>query len=558
MTDEATPHPDESLLNEYVELLSSDPSAAEKLAATRPDLEDLFVCLRTLDLLSEQLSEDRTLAEGSWSSPSDSVADLEATKSYGPGGTSGVAGRMLPELGEFGRFRLLEEIGRGGMGVVFRAEQIDLKRLVAVKMILGNHLAHPQQVKRFYREAKAAGKLRHPRIVAVHEVGELNGQHYFSMDYIGGENLAERLRRGTLSNEEAARILLPIVEGVEFLHEQGVLHRDLKPSNILFDEKGGAYISDFGLARLLDGEESQTESGCMIGSINYMPPEQARGETGSTTPRSDIYALGAMLYEMLTGRPPFQAATKIDTLLRLLQGEAPLPRSINPRISPELQTICLRCLAHNQEDRYPSAKELAEDLRRVLRGEAIPVPKEGMFKRVWRWGRRSPALSVRLAGILVAFLIVQGRWMYDGFDLAHHLRNLAILGVWAGLACLNQYFVSRRRFEEWSPSVMSIIDCLLLTAILSTADGALGGLWSIYTLLIVTSGLFVRQLPVVATTVTAIGCSVFLSLTHPSESTYGHYQLIHLVLLALVGVIVSQQVQRVRLLDRYCNQGHGP
>ncbi len=556
MTAEFSPSTDESLLDQYVELLATDPSAAEKLAAARPDLADLFTCLRTLDLLSEQLSDDRTIVDDPSISP-EMINEGEVTQEYSAERRREAGSSVLPGLGEFGRFQLLEEIGRGGMGVVFRAEQVDLKRTVAVKMILGNHLAHPQQVKRFYREAKAAGKLRHPHIVAVHEVGDVNGQHYFSMDYIGGENLAERLRRGPMSNEEAIKVLLPIVEGVEFLHSQGVLHRDLKPSNILFDERGTPYISDFGLARLLETDDSQTESGCMIGSINYMPPEQARGETGSTTPRSDIFALGAMLYEMVTGRPPFAAPTKLDTLLRLLQGEPPLPRSINPGISPELQAICLRCLSHDQNDRYPSARELAEDLRRLLKGEAIQIPREGFFTRAWKWARREPALSSRLGGITLVFIIIQARWMYDGFDLRHHLQNIAILAGWGAAAFVNQYFARRERYAEWSQSAMSIVDCLLLTAILSVAAGPLGALWSIYSLLIVTSGLFWRTVPVIVTTTTAILCSVVLYWIHPNETTYGHYVLIHIGLLILVGTIVHQQVKRIRVLDRYCEQLRG-
>lgn len=561
MVDEFTPNSDESVLDKYVELLATDPAAAERLAGSRPDLGDIFSCLRTLEILSAQLSEDRTTVDDP-SIFSGEEEDPDATRAEAVGDQSLTGFGALAGLREFGRFQLLEEIGRGGMGVVFRAEQVDLHRTVAVKMILGNHLAHPQQVKRFYREAKAAGKLRHPHIVGVHEVGEINGQHFFSMDYIGGENLAQRLLRGRLAGAEAMRILLPIAEAVEFLHQNGVLHRDLKPSNILFDERGTPYISDFGLARLLETDESQTESGCMIGSINYMPPEQARGESGSTTPRSDIFSLGAVLYEMVTGRPPFQGPTRIDTLLRLLQGEAPLPRTLNPEISPELQGICLRCLARDQKDRYPSAAALADDLRRLLRGESIQIPQAGAVAKVWRWARRVPALSSRLGGIALVFVIIQARWMYDGFDLRHHLWNLAILGGWAVAAFANQYFAARERSARvsdavWWQSGMSIVDCLLLTAILSVADGPLGALWSIYTLLIVTSSLFLRTVPVIVTTVTSVACSLILYRIHPDESTYGHYMLIHVVLLALVGTIVYQQVKRIRVLDRYCEQIRG-
>lgn len=550
MTAEFTSSVDESILQQYVHLLETDPIAAEQLASTRPDLADLFLCLETLDLLSAQLADDRTIVQDIFKRPSD-CQNPESTQSEDVDESE--RHRMnLPRA--FGKFQLMEEVGRGGMGVVFKAEQGDLKRTVAVKMILGNHLAHPQNIKRFYREARAAGRLRHPHIVGVHEVGDIAGQHYFSMDFVNGENLAQRLRRAPLSNEEAIRILLPIAEGVEFLHCEGVLHRDLKPSNILFDEQGLPYISDFGLARILESDDSQTESGCLIGSINYMPPEQARGEAGSTTARSDIYALGAILFEMLTGRPPFQAATRIDTLLKVLRGNPPSPRSLNPQISPELQAICLRCLAFDQADRYSSAAAIVTDLRTLLKGEPLEFPQESWGSRLWRWARREPGLSVRLGGIGVAFLTLQGRWIYDGLNLGHHLRNLAILLVWGILAWLNQLYVRRKRQNDLSLSAMSVVDSLLLTALLTTADGPLGGLWSIYPLLIVTSGLFLRSIPVAVTTIATILSSLLLFLIHPDESTYSHYLLIHIVLLVLVGIIVDQQVKRIRILDWYCEQ----
>jgi hypothetical protein len=288
--------------------------------------------------------------------------------------TTVVKNQRLPasrKLRDFGDYELLEEIGRGGMGVIFKARQVGLDRTVAVKMILAGQLAGEEHVRRFRAEALAAASLQHPNIVTIHEVGEHDGQHFFSMDYVRGHSLAEVVRSGPLPVETAVRYMIAIAEAMRHVHAQQMLHRDLKPSNVLIDEFDQPRLTDFGLARRLAADSKLTATGTVLGTPSYMPPEQAAARRGEVGPASDVYSLGAILYELLTGRPPFQGETPLDTLLAVLDLEPTPPRQINPEVPPELEMICLKCLRKHPSDRYPSAGALADDLRRFQAGHSI-------------------------------------------------------------------------------------------------------------------------------------------------------------------------------------------
>ena len=310
----------------------------------------------------------------------------------------------------FGDYELLEEIARGGMGVVYKARQVKLKRVVAVKMILTGELAHATDVERFQSEARAAANLHHPNIVSIHEIGEHNGQHYFSMDYIAGESLNSRIARGPLPAREAATILAKVAQAVSFAHVAGVIHRDLKPANILLDSKNEPHVTDFGLAKRVEGEPGAsatgglTQTGQVLGTPSYMPPEQAAGKTKEIGPRADVYSLGAVLYCALTGRPPFQAASTLDTLLQVIDQDPVAPRSLNASVPLDLETICLKCLEKNPARRYASAQELADELQRFLDGQPIHARPVGHMERAWRWCRRKPAIA-GLTGAVAASLI---------------------------------------------------------------------------------------------------------------------------------------------------------
>ena len=292
--------------------------------------------------------------------PSSPVA-ATASGSSDQASTSNPTGLPLPRA--FGDYELLEEIARGGMGIVYRARQINLNRIVAVKMLLFGPLSSPEFVKRFRAEASAAASLQHPNIVAIHEVGVHLGQHYFAMDHVEGQSLAKLNAECEVRNAEwlrrAASYLRTVAEAIHYAHERGILHRDLKPSNVLIDANDQPRVTDFGLARRLEGDSELTVTGQVLGSPNYMPPEQAVGRRGKVSRRSDVYSIGAMLYHVLTGRPPFVGEGLTDTLEQVLNSEPVSPRLLNPSAPRDLETICLKCLEKDPEKRYVTAQALA-------------------------------------------------------------------------------------------------------------------------------------------------------------------------------------------------------
>ena len=323
--------------------------------------------------------------------------------------------RKLRFLGDY---ELLEEIARGGMGIVCKARQTTLGRIVAIKMMLNGELAGEEQIARFEREAKLAARLQHPNIVAVHEVGRHAGLPYFSMDYVDGRSLKEIVRDSPLPPRDAVRYLLVAAETVQRAHEQGILHRDIKPSNVLIDHEDRVRITDFGLAKVLDTRETLTESDGIIGTPSYMSPEQAIGDRGRIGTHSDVYSLGATLYELLTARPPFAAATVVETLHQVKYNEQIALRLINPSIPRDLDTICLKCLRKDPDRRYATAAELAADLRRWSAGEPIKARPVSRAQKAWLWCRRRPAITGSIAAILLTTCIV------TGLILVERRRNL--------------------------------------------------------------------------------------------------------------------------------------
>jgi WD40 repeat protein len=304
----------------------------------------------------------------------------------------------------FGDYELLGEIARGGMGVVYQARQVGLDRIVALKLLLFGPLASPQLVQRFRTEAAAAASLRHPNIVAIHEVGFRDGQHFFAMEYVAGSNLAELARHGPLPARRAAAYLRTIAQAIHYAHECGVLHRDLKPSNVLIDASDQPRVTDFGLAKRIEKDTELTLSGQVLGSPNYMSPEQAGAQRGQVGKRSDVYSLGAILYQLLTGRPPFVAETIGQTLHAVLLGDPVPPRVLNPSVPRDLETICLKCLEKEPARRYESARALADDLNRLLSHEPIVARPAGAWERTAKWVRRKPAVSALVTLVILVTL----------------------------------------------------------------------------------------------------------------------------------------------------------
>ena len=327
---------------------------------------------------------------------------------------------------EFGDYELLEEIGRGGQGVVYRARQKSLNRTVALKVIgLGRWSSKPH-LRRFRHEAEAAASLEHPQIVPIHEIGERDGSCYFSMKFIEGGRLDEVVKREPMSARRAAELLAKIARTVQFAHEHRIFHRDIKPGNILLDKNGEPHLTDFGLALLIEQESTITNSFEVLGTPSYMSPEQAMGHAKELTPAADVYSLGAVFYHMLTGEPPFAGGTTYETIRMVLESEPRNPRTRNAKIDLDLAIICLKCLEKNPAKRYSTAKELADDLDRWLRHEPIHARRIGVFNRAGKWVRRNPVITT-LAAVIVVLAVAVGTMLWRTFGQRLPQSGIAVL-----------------------------------------------------------------------------------------------------------------------------------
>lgn len=330
-------------------------------------------------------------------------ADAEFTRNFHPANRNDSPAASAPSnLPVIPGYAIAGVLGRGGMGVVYEARHLALKRTVALKMVLAGGHAGPSELARFRIEAEAVARLQHPNIVQIHEIGEADGHPYCALEYIAGGNLAKRLGGQPLATREAARLVEALARAMQLAHSRNVVHRDLKPANVLLAADGTPKVTDFGLARQLDDDRGQTQVGSVVGTPNYMAPEQAAGEAHTAGPAADVYALGAILYECLTSRPPFRGATVAETLEQVRTKEPEPPRRLRPNVPRDLETICLKCLRKEPERRYASAEALAEDLRRWAAGEPIAARPVGSLERTALWIRRKPAR----AGVVLALLLL--------------------------------------------------------------------------------------------------------------------------------------------------------
>ena len=311
-------------------------------------------------------------------------------------------------------YELLGELGRGGMGVVYKALQVRLNRVVAVKMILSGPYAAAGEIERFRVECESVARLRHPNVVEVYETGDVDGRPFCTFEYLGGGGLDRKLAGGPWAAAEAAEMVETVAGAVAAAHAAGIVHRDLKPSNILLTECGVPKVADFGLAKRLDGQTALTASGSVMGTPSYMSPEQAGGDTKRVGPAADVYSLGAILYELLTGRPPFREPNAFETLLKVVSEEVPPPSRLRGGIPPDLEVICQKCLKKKPGDRYPSAAELAADLRRFREGRAVAAPPPTAWEDARDWAGQRPVVVGLLAALAllaaVAIPVLAGLW----------------------------------------------------------------------------------------------------------------------------------------------------
>ena len=381
-----------------------------------------------------------------------------------------------PLLSRFGDYELIDEIARGGMGMVYKARQRGLSRIVALKTILAGRLAKPDDIARFRVEAEAAANLKHPNIVAIHEVGECDGQHYFSMDYIEGQSLSALVRDGPLAAPLAARYVEKIARAVHYAHERGVLHRDLKSSNVLLDANDEPHVTDFGLAKRLDSDTDLTLSGQVLGTPSFMPPEQAGAQRDQMGPRSDVYSLGAILYHLLTGRPPFVGADVHAILAQVIRTEALTPRLLNPSAPRDLETIALKCLEKEPSRRYQSALALAEDIARHLAHEPIHAVPPSTIYRARKFVRRhrlGVAASACFVLVLTAATVVSAVFGIRATrEKTRAVKAEATATVAAGVAQRNAELAKARAAEA-----LTVLD-FFTHNVLSTArpEGRAGGL----------------------------------------------------------------------------------
>ncbi|HEV3446885.1 MAG TPA: serine/threonine-protein kinase [Gemmataceae bacterium] len=397
-------------------------------------------------------------------------------------------------------YEILEELGRGGMGVVYKARQVGLKRTVALKMILAGAHAGAEDLARFRLEAEAVARLQHPHIIPIYETGELAGCPYFSLEFMEGGSLAAKLDGKPWRSRAAGQLIATLAEAIHAAHQRHIIHRDLKPANVLLTADGTPKIGDFGLAKKLD-KAPDAKAGplscdfALLGTPSYMAPEQAAGAAEQIGPATDVYGLGAILYELLTGRPPFRAATPMDTVLQLLEQEPARPRQWNARVSRDLEAICLKCLEKSPQRRYQTAEELARDLHAYLRGEPTSARRIGPLGHLLRWMRQRPALAATLLAVsvfymnhLLLLLVVKAPAEGGSF----HWRMTWLLLLWATGAFFFQWLVNRPRWHRLAVFCWAGMDVLFFTGLLRMKDGPSSSLLVGYLLLIALAALRFR------------------------------------------------------------------
>jgi len=439
------------------------------------------------------------------------------------------------------------------MGVVYLARHRELERDVAIKMILAAHLAKPGALEQFQKEARSAAGFRHPNIVGIFDAGSVGGQNYIVMEYVEGAGLDEVVRRGSLGFREIARMVEKVARAVHALHERGIVHRDLKPANIFVGQDGEPRVGDFGLAMDFD-PGGRPRSVSQVGTPAYMAPEQIQEQLGAVGPRSDVYSLGAVLYECLTGEAPFQGTRLVQRLSQAPQFQPAPPRTLQSSVPRPLERICLKCMEADPARRYASAEALAADLRRFLVGDPLEAAPPGIFRSLQRTARTHIALAWRLAGFALFLGITLANWRLGAVDAPFVASIAALLAAWT-LVCVGlDRFYRRKTTRNRARFLWATADCAFFTAVLFLADGIASPLVIIYALLIAGSSFWFRPWLVAYTTALVLGSYALLVYDarhwRPQLARPLDHHLVSLGTFLLLGWIVGYQVRRARALSR--------
>lgn len=526
----------EQVIAEYVTAREQgqEPSR-QKLLDDNPSIADE---LREFFELHDQLSG----AEGN--------VETQAGALDTPGSIPRPASSQVQPPRELGDYEILEEIDRGGMGVVYKARHKELGRVVALKLIRSGELASEEEIQRFRSEAEAAAALTHPGIVPIYEVGMLDGLVYYTMAYINGQSLAEMVQAGPLDPKEAARIVQKLCVAVDHAHQAGVFHRDIKPANVLVDQSGQPILIDFGLAKMAHQDHGLTTTGQILGTPAYMAPEHASGRSMEVTPMSDVYSLGALLHFLCAGQPPFTGPTPFDVLLQVLD-RAPVPPSkLNRRVSYELDYVCGRALEKEPKDRYDNAAQMASDLSRILSGKPVDCPTLSPWSRFESWWRREPILVVHLIGIgITTSIVAVSQWVRGGVTDEFVLRIILLL-TWILASFALQYGVVRERLRDTACLTWATVDVCIYTTLIAFAAPPRSMLLIGYPMMIVASSLFYRKrFLVYMTTVCIVGFLMLAWLAPMEDFVKFDFAAIFIAGLIVICFTLLSTIRRVRSMS---------